>query len=379
MARALRELLREPVPERPTRPSRSDVALAVAAGALTVAEASLRVGLALRGVAVIAGLVIAASLAWRRARPLLSLSVAFGVANLLTALALALGVAQIGLYSSALVLVLPYALLRQGSGREVLLGLALVLATYGASALAGELRDAEQAIGALVVLFFPAALGASLRFRDRAHRRDVEHAQSRERQGLARELHDTVAHRLSAIVIQSQAARAVLSKRPQAALAALSAIESEAARSLAELRALVGALRDDGPAERAPQAGVDAIEALAREHGPHVRFAREGELDPIAPAVGLALHRIARESLHNARRHAKGARAIEVRLVAERATVRLIVRDDGEPVRSIGGDGFGLVGMRERASLLGGTLEAGPLPSGGWQVEAVLPRDGARS
>ena len=114
----------------------------------------------------------------------------------------------------------------------------------------------------------------------------------------------------------------------------LGAIESEAARSLTELRALVGALRDDEPAELAPQAGADAIEALVREVGERAHFELEGALEPLAPSVGLALHRIARESLHNIQKHARSVSRIDVRLLAERESVRLVVRDDGEPTRS---------------------------------------------
>ena len=379
MLHALREHLREPVPARPTRPSRLDLALAISAALLTLVEGALRADVPVRGALVLVGLGISATLAWRRARPFPAFVAAFALANLVTVLGIVVGQRDLGLYSSALVLLHPYALLRHGSGREVALGLALLLATYVASAVRGEMHDAGDAIGALVVLLFPAALGASLRFRDRAHRRDIEHAQLRERQMLARELHDTVAHHLTAIVIQSQAARAVLARRPESALTALGAIESEAARSLAELRALVGALRDDGPAELAPQAGAEAIEALVRDAGERARFELEGELEPLAPAVGLALHRIARESLHNVKKHARGVSRIDVRLLAERETVRLVIRDDGEPTRASSEEGFGLVGMKERAVLLGGTLDAGPLASGGWQVEAIIPRDGART
>jgi signal transduction histidine kinase len=230
----------------------------------------------------------------------------------------------------------------------------------------------------VVVLFFPAALGASVRFWDHAQRRDVEHAKLRERQMLARELHDTVAHHVSAIVIQAQAARVVLTKRPDAAANALAAIDGEASRALADLRALVGTLRDADGAATAPQAGVREIEVLVRDLGERGVFERVGDFEHLAPAVEHALHRIARESIHNAVRHARGASRIDVRIAAESGRVRLTVRDDGEASGAPARSGFGLVGMKERASVLGGTLDAGPRPSGGWQVEAVLPHKGAR-
>jgi signal transduction histidine kinase len=378
MWRALSEHLREPGPARPKRVSSADLAIAITAALLTLAEIALR-GRGVPTVALAVGLVIAVALAFRRVRPLPSLLGAFVAVNAASVAQRALGARDQEIFSSAFILLLPFALLRYGSGRDVAIGLSVMLGTYAVSATVGELRGAQEAIGALVVLFFPAAIGASLRFRERAHRVEVDRAQLRERQMLARELHDTVAHHVAAIVIQSQAAGAVLAARPDAARAALRAIEQEASRALLELRSLVGALRDDGPAALAPQGTASAIEALVREAGEHATFEQAGELDTLAPSVGLALHRIARESLHNARTHARGVTAILVRLTAERDTVRLVVENDGAPPEPSSRGGFGLVGMRERATLLGGTFDAGPRPAGGWRVVAVLPRDGAPS
>jgi signal transduction histidine kinase len=379
MWRALRAQLDEPGPPRPARPSTFDFTLAAIGVALVLLEASTRKELVLPALQIPVALVVSSALAWRRVHPLLAVLVAFGLASALTLVEIALALPELALHASAVVLLLPYALLRYASWREVLLGLGAVLLTYGLAALAGELHGSEEAIGGLVVLLFPAALGATLRFRDLAHRRDVQHAQLSERQMLARELHDTVAHHVAAIVIQSQAARAVASKRPEAVTEALVAIEGEAVRSLAELRSLVGALRDaDLSSALAPEAGIEAIEGLVRDAGDHASLERAGDLDDLAPAVGLALHRIARESLHNAKRHARGATRIDVHLVADERSVRLTVLDDGEHWRPAArASGVGIVGMRERASLLGGTLEAGPLPARGWKVEVVLPRTAA--
>ena len=381
MWRALRTQLGEPHPPRPIRPSTLDVAIAAVGVVLVLVEAVAHDGLALPTLQIAAALSVSVTLAWRRVRPLAALLVAFALANLLSLVEIVLALPDLGLYTSALVLLLPYALLRYAAWREVAIGLAVVLATYAVATIGGELRGSEEAIGGLVVLLFPAALGASLRFRELAQRRDVQHAQLRERQMLARELHDTVAHHVSAIVIQAQAARAVSSKRPEAVVEALAAIEGEAMRSLAELRSLVGALRDDEASSTlVPQAGVDAIGALVEEAGVRATLERVGDLAQLAPAVELALHRIARESLHNARRHARGATRIDVRVVAEGGSVRLTVFDDGQPSRSTARSrGFGIIGMTERAVLLGGTLLAGPTSAGGWKVEAVLPRRGAEA
>ncbi|MBX9246869.1 sensor histidine kinase, partial [Actinotalea ferrariae] len=128
----------------------------------------------------------------------------------------------------------------------------------------------------------------------------------------------------------------------------------------------------------APSRGLADVVLLADDDapGPHVRVTVEGDADDVAPSVGAAVYRIAQESVTNARRHARGARRVEVRVHAGRDVVRLDVTDDGEPAGRTAGEGYGLAGMRERAALLGGTCEAGPRPDGGWAVTAELPRTG---
>lgn len=369
----------EPRPPRPPRPSRGDVALALVGVVLVALEGTFREALPLRPVQVAAALVLVATLAPRRVRPFESLVVAFVVANALTLVAVLRETSDLGLYSSILVLLHPYSLVRLGTRREIAVGLGVVAATWAISLAAGEMNGAEDVIGSFTVLSLPAALGAAVRFRDLAHRHDVERAKLRERQMLARELHDTIGHHLSAIVVQAQAAQVVSKARPEKVDGALTAIEGEASRSLAELRALVGALRDDVSTDLAPLGGTEAIAQLVRDVGEHATFEREGDLERLAPSVDLALHRIAREALHNAARHAQGATRIEVHLSSEADRVRLRVRDDGKPVGSPRAGGFGLVGMKERAVLLGGTFAAGPRPAGGFEVEVVLPRAGVRA
>jgi signal transduction histidine kinase len=275
-------------------------------------------------------------------------------------------------------LLLPYSLLRWGSGRQVALGLVFISSAYGASAIHGEMASMTDAIGGAVVLMFPGALGASVRFRATAHRREIEHAKLREREQLARELHDVVAHRVTAITIQAQAGRAVIGARPEAAAAALRAIEGEAVRTLGELRAMVGALRDDRAPALAPQARLIDIEELARSGGdaPTVEVELVGDLSGLRPSVESALYRLAQESITNAVRHARNATHVSVRVAADGDDVRLAVHDDGRTPPAQRGPGFGLVGMSERAALLGGKLEAGPSADGGWRVEVVLPRNG---
>ena len=226
---------------------------------LALLEGLLSEELAGRPIAIALGVVSLSMIALRRTHPFGAFATAFGVAIAATAIELAGGFDLGALHTSVAILLLPYSLFRWGAGREAAIGLALLACAYSLSALEGEMAGAPDAIGAAVVLLFPALAGAAARFRANAHARELDHVKLREREQLARDLHDTVAHHASAIVIQAQAGRAVAASRPEAALAALSAIESEATQVLAELRELVGALRDDeSAAPLGPGAGVRA-------------------------------------------------------------------------------------------------------------------------
>ena len=226
-------------------------------------------------------------------------------------------------------------------------------------------------------LLFPAALGAAVRYQTTARLRELDQVKLREREQLARELHDTVAHHVSAIAIRAQAGRVVAPSDPGAAVDALNVIEEEASRTLAELRGMVGVLRESEEPDLAPQRGLADLEGLAHRVGdrPRVEVHLSGDLDDLGPSVQAAIYRIAQESITNAVRHARHATRISVGVAGDHDCVRLTVRDDGD-TSSAGriSAGYGLVGMTERATLLGGTLEAGPSPDSGWAVNAVLPR-----
>jgi signal transduction histidine kinase len=140
---------------------------------------------------------------------------------------------------------------------------------------------------------------------------------------------------------------------------------------------MVVSLRDgNARAELAPQAGVADLERLARTSagGPRIDLRRDGALDDLPPAVDAAVYRVVQESVTNALRHAAGATEVVVRVTAEPERVRVTVRDDGAVTGRSHREGYGLTGLRERATLLGGVLDAGPRPDGGWLVEAELPR-----
>jgi len=219
-------------------------------------------------------------------------------------------------------------------------------------------------------------IGASVRFRATARDRQLEQVRSRERERLARELHDTVAHHVSAMVIRAQAGRVVAGTDPTAAVEALEGVEEEGARTLEEMRAIVAALRDGGVgAELAPLAGIADLERLVRAPGGRLRVDLElhGELEALPPAVDAAVYRIVQESVTNALRHAVDATEVVIRVTGEPREIRVTVQDDGARAGR-GRDGYGLAGLRERAALLGGELRAGPGSDRGWRVEAELPR-----
>ena len=326
-------------------------------------------------VALVLALVAVLSLLWRRTHPLGAVLVVFGTLIVVNTVTLVGGVAELGLYTNVCVIVLPYALCRWGSGREIVLGLAAVLVA-AALGIAGDFNGIAEAVLGVVFILAPAAIGAWIRLASTARLRERDQVRLREREQLARELHDTVAHHVSAIAVRAQAGRVVAATDPSAALDALVVIEGEASRALTEMRLMVSALRDDDAADLAPQRGVADIERLAAGGPPRVAVELSGDLDGLRPAVGAALYRLAQESVTNALRHARFASQVRVAVTADEESVRLTVVDDGE-LQGRAGTGYGLVGMTERASLLGGTLDAGPGAERGWTVVAVLPRTGA--
>jgi len=324
-------------------------------------------------------LVLLPLLLWRRTDPLTVVLIGFGM-TLVSNLWALTGGEPLGLYTLAVVLVLPYCLFRWASGREAMIGLALILLTWIVS-VAVDWNGVGEAIGGLLVVLFPAQIGAVVRYQSNNRRQAIERARSSPREQLARELHDTVAHHVSAIAIQAQGGRAMAAKNPERAFEVLSVIEEEAARALAEMRSMVGALRDgDSPTdvELAPQPGLADIERLTEiGTGPPIDVELAGDLEGLRPAVDTALYRLAQESITNAVRHARNATRVLVRVVGDNERVELTVTDDGvhNPAPS-SVDGYGLIGMAERAKLMGGTVSAGPDVSRGWKVRAVLPRNG---
>lgn len=376
MNTALRTFLAEPAaPDPPARVWRDWVLLAavVVSGVL---EALLRTDLSWPVASLVVWLGAGVTVLWRRTHPLAMLAIAFGAAMALGIAGAIAGTATPpGLYTMAMVLLLPYSLVRWASGRDIAIGAAIMLLAWVVG-ITTDPGPISEAIGGLTVLVLPAAIGGVVRYRDTARTRELEEVKLREREQLARELHDTVAHHVSAIVIQAQAGRALASTRPEAAVDILGVIEQEASRTLDEMRGMVGALRRDTDALLTPQQGIADIRRLADTAPPELTIdvRVDGDVSTIEPVVDAAAYRIAQESLTNAIRHAQRATRIDIRVVTSPDDVELTIVDDGEHAGGSGHTGFGLVGMTERAKLLGGSLEAGAVDPRGWQVRATLPR-----
>jgi signal transduction histidine kinase len=285
------------------------------------------------------------------------------------------------LYTGSVVVLFAYSLFRWGSGRHAAVGLGFMATSFIAS-VATDFTGAADAIGGAVVLLFSAALGASIRYRHTARHQLIERAKLQERELLARELHDTVAHHVSAIAIQAQAGLFLArTSSLSGAVEALEIIEQEASQTLTEMRTMVGALRDrQALPDVAPRRSIADIAHLASsgtDPPPRIVVELCGELTHIPPALEAALYRVAQESVTNAKRHANQATRVDVKVIGGPEDVRLTVSDNGARIAATtNASGYGLIGMTERVTLLGGRFTAGPKPDRGWAVEAVFPRQG---
>jgi len=361
----------------PPGPARRDWLLVAAVVVVAAVEATTSAPLVWPGASLALTVGLAGLLPWRRVRPLLVFSVSFGAVGAVEALSIVRDVPWEGLDTAAFLLVLPYALARWAPVRDVGIGLVVMAVPVALSGVAGD-PIGTLAGGALVVLL-SGAVGVAVRYSDELRAEEVAGLRSRERAQLARELHDTVAHHVSAIAVQAQAGRVVAATRPEAAVEALAVIEEEATMALEEMRSMVGALRDSDRADLRPQQGIRDLRQLERDSGPtgpRVAVTIAGGLDEVRPSVDAACFRLAQEAVTNALRHARHASEVAVRVEGDHEHVRLTVVDDGRGGGPSTGTtpGFGLVGMAERAKLLGGTFAAGPRPGGGWAVAATLPR-----
>ncbi|MER7111964.1 sensor histidine kinase [Streptomyces sp. NPDC000229] len=207
-----------------------------------------------------------------------------------------------------------------------------------------------------------------------------------ERARIARELHDVVAHNVSVMVVQADGAAYVLDTSPDQARQALDTISTTGRQALAEMRRLLGILRTGEPQDSedyVPQPDVQQIEELVeqvRAAGLTVDFKVEGTARPLPSGVELTAYRIVQEALTNTRKHGGPDAGASVRLVYFDDGLGLLVEDDGRGAAhelyedgGADGRGHGLIGMRERVGMVGGTLDAGPRPGGGFRISALLP------
>ena len=327
-----------------------------------------------------AALVGGLCLAWRRRAP-------FVVLGIVLATDVAAAVAG-GSSANASILVAVFTVAsRPEPGRRTFVALALAIVTE--AVFAGGPFDFELALVAVVLLLLDAGAGiwVGVRrarldgLRERAERAEREreilarNAVVEERLRIAREVHDVVAHNVSVIVVQAAAAADGFDRDPARGKEALERIEGVGRRALADLRSVVGTLRDGADDASTPLPGLAGLDALAddvRAAGLRVRLAVEGDLGDVPEAVGLSAYRIVQEALTNTLRHARAQEAqVHVRRSADGVAIDVI--DDGVGVPGAAAGGRGLVGMHERAAAYGGTVEFGARPEGGFAVRARLP------
>ena len=212
---------------------------------------------------------------------------------------------------------------------------------------------------------------------------DVRAATQQERARIARELHDVVAHCISVMVVQAGAAETLLETDPRQAGEALASIRQSGKGALAEMRRLLGVLREDaGEADLGPQPGIADLGALVermRSGGLDVDFRVEGDRVALQPGPELAAYRVVQEALTNALKHGGPTRAqVTVRFAAHGLELDVVDHGGAVAARPVNGDGHGLIGMRERMALYGGRVEAGPREPRGGAVHATLPYEAPR-
>ncbi len=369
-----------------------DLAVAVAALVAMELEIWLAADVARRPAAALLAIPATLPLAVRGRYPLPAFAVGFGALMLLTEVSPSLD--DRGLTFVLLFVFWLYALGANARGWQAWAGAGVVPIAVAAFVTddGDPFQPGDIAFGAFIV-GGPWLAGLVIRLRRQSERRlgaralqlererdeQARLAVAEERARIARELHDVVAHAISVVVVQARGGRAQLrAGSPEQSLQAFDAIERTGEQALGEMRRLLGLLRqDDEQLARSPQPSLARLDALAE----HVRAAGlpvdvhvEGERVDLPPGVDLSAYRIVQEALTNALKHAGRARAV-VRVVYGPDAVDVEVRDDGAGAATGNGDGggHGLIGIRERVALVGGDLDAGPVPGGGFAVRARLP------
>ncbi|MEU4741801.1 sensor histidine kinase [Actinosynnema sp. NPDC023658] len=266
-----------------------------------------------------------------------------------------------------------WAVWRMGTNGETAFMVFVIAVVFGFSWAMGEFVGARRA--------YNRELEQRLKLLETERDQQARIAVGEERSRIARELHDVVAHAVSVMVVQADGAGYAIRTNPDLAEAAVRTIADTGRQALTELRRLLGVLRseDRSGTQWMPQPDAGDLHELAencRAAGLPVALGTFGDLDALPAGLGLGIYRIVQEALTNTLKHAGSGASATVRVTQEGDQVVVEVTDDGfgtpHDLVAVSG-GNGLIGMRERAGVLGGTLEAGPNPGGGWRVRAVLP------
>jgi signal transduction histidine kinase len=343
-----------------------------------------------RALAAAVGLIFVLSLAWRRRASLVVLALAIAM----SVVANAVVVLDAATTPAVALAIAAYSVGAHTEGRRAAVGVVGVAAVIAAN-VAGQFSFGDLLFVAMI-LGGAWLAGRAMRYRrerertlerltidlEREREEKARAAVAEERVRIARELHDVVAHAISVIVLQARGGRRSLATDPEETREALDTIEATGSQALAEMRRLLGMLRrDDEQIALAPQPSLrhlDALAAQVREAGLPVDLSVEGEPIELPPGVDLSAYRIVQEALTNALKHAGPARA-RVLVRYGKDDLELEIADTGLAAGASDGEGHGLVGMRERVSLYGGKIEAGPRDGGGFAVRARLPLDSNRS
>ena len=348
-----------------------DKGLAILFLGLSVLEGFSRTDLAWQPLALGATSLFTLALLWRRRAPLWAFVIPYGVLQVIELIAKSNGIPWTGLNAAIYILLLWYSLFRWGAGRQCLGGALFFLGGFSVARVIDPV-PLPDTLGAIVFLLFPALVGITLRILASHQQQEIEQVKLRERAELARELHDTVAHYVSAIAVQAQAGQVAAQQQPDAPIGALKNIEQAATQTLSELRAMVKTLRQDGFAATDPGKTLVDVDSLLSPLDLSIRKEFAGNLEALPVTIQGALYRVIQESLTNIQRHAVGATNVTIKLTATNEQAELTITNNGR-VHNVNSSGFGLIGMAERIQLLEGEFTAGPLTQGGWQVSARIP------
>ncbi|MEV4511761.1 histidine kinase [Dactylosporangium sp. NPDC049525] len=365
----------------------TDRVVATVLTAVALAQVLVFLPIAARPIGALVAVGTTAPIAWRRTHPVVAALVGSAVWLIPTD-----GYVLVGYVAAVLLF---YAVTAHVTDRHLAAATVLIGTIFGIAGSAGQQEGVGEYVGAVLAVLAPAAVGVLVRRQRRQnHRleeltRHLEQERDRreqaavadERARIARELHDLVAHAVSVIALQADAAEAALEHDPELAKRPIAVIRGSAVEALTEMRRLLGVLRTDaGDLDREPLPGLAQLQAMvgrARAGGQTVELAVDGTPVVLPPSLDLSAYRIVQEALTNATKHAPGA-PVSISLYWLPGALQIEVTDRGPGARGVPSpDAHGLVGMRERVRIHGGNLQAGNADDGGFAIRALLPIEAA--